>query len=293
VRRVGFVAAVLILIMLAQTPLTFSLVDGGSFSVGPQSSFPSGDDSVLVVEYIRSLYPNVNVTLLSNYTLTDQETGQEYTLVKVSVGEKEMTACINGGSKRITLDTSQIQEDYSAYLSSLPSSYRKMSGSLRMKIREKLGGLLDPASIRARGLSSETFRVIIFVNSAEALQELRSRVGLVTSDFRVWDSGSLQRDVTSGKSSNITGSPVSMKNVSEEPLRFISALLPVEDLLSLMSSDSVLSASLDEASETRRPQIYESLFEKYRELIVGLVIVAAILVVIAIWYWRRSRVRSG
>lgn len=114
-------------------------------------------------------------------------------------------------------------------------------------------------------------------------------MGLVTSDFRVWDSGSLPREATSGKSSNITGSRVSMKNVPEEPLRFIAAQLPIEDLLSLMDSNSVTSASLDEATETRRPQIYENLFEKYLDLIVGLVIVAAILVLIAVWYWRRSR----
>lgn len=138
----------------------------------------------IALNHLIGEYPTQEIKIVQDNVYKHPETGIEYTYILAKHDGKKIGLVVNHRDNKV-YGSHQIRNDYMQYLDSLPRPYRKMSPTLRGKIREKFNGL--PASINRT--SDETFNVMIFVNDSQNLVKIAKEINSIASFPDVIDDG--------------------------------------------------------------------------------------------------------
>ena len=182
-----------------------------------------------MVRYVQDRYPDEYFEVLDKVIHTNPETGAQYTIAKLKSNDENLKATINHATGLVTLDTSQIQQDYVDYLATLPVPYAKMSATLRERIRELYGDLWSPENLSNQEASAPKIPVIFLAADRPALLQIEQAVKALTSQYTVFDE------------TMINGSDLEREDgtIIELPLRFVATQLSLTGLLRIAGLNAV------------------------------------------------------
>lgn len=228
-------------LILAAFFLCFGTPSAGASGDDPRAhELVRGDGSAhAMVDELRTAHPGAALTIVGKDRLRDPVTEQEYTILKVRVDGRDVTCSRNEASGAFAADADLPGREAERLLAQLPPVYRKMEPGLLSAVRSAQGGRLGAA----QG-GDTVIDVTFFTASAAGLDAIEAAVG--KGNGRRFDEAQAYARI---------GAPA-----PTQPIRSLSAELPLRDVLRLGARPDVLSMEpttrMMPRLNTSRPRIH-------------------------------------